>query len=158
MKKLSLLTLVIAIAASSFAQTSTMGIIAVKEIKTDEIVTSLKVYNNVEVVLTSNEMSEIQIIGEISAVKNTTVKIQNGELIITNSSEDFCKDNVVVFVPASALFSIYVHGASTVSSIDILDNDILDITINGAGKSTIQTIGMISLNTVGDFPAELSAN
>ncbi|MBC7886411.1 MAG: DUF2807 domain-containing protein [Ferruginibacter sp.] len=157
MKKLSLI-LVMTIAASSFAQTNTLDITTVKKISTDEIVTSLKIYNNVEVILTDKELNEIQIVGGKTDVENTMVKINNGELTITSSSDDFFKDKVLVYVPSKSLATVYIHGGSSVSSTGILANEMLEVTINGDGKSTIQTSGYVNVNTIGDFPLETSAN
>lgn len=152
MKKLTLLSLVITIAASSFAQTSSMDITTVKKIETDEIVTSLKIYNNVEVVLTGNETNGIQVVGERTDVENTFVRISNGELSITSSSEDPNEGRVIVYVPAKDLASVYIHGSSLVSSTSVLNNEALEVTINGEGKSTIKTSGNMNVNTIGDFP------
>ena len=156
MKKL-LLLLAITISVSSFAQTKNMDITTVKKITTDEVVTSLKIYNNVEVMLTANESEGIQIVGEKTAVENTLVKIVNGELIISSSSEEFFKDRVLVFVPSTSLDRVYVHGASLVSSTGILSNENLYVSINGEGKSTVKTTGKINVNTVADFPLENSS-
>ena len=91
MKKLSLLVLVITATASSYAIPANIGT-TVKKVATDEIVTSLKVYNNVEVVLTNNDAHEISIVGEKADVDKTTVKIINGELTITNSTDDYLNE------------------------------------------------------------------
>jgi hypothetical protein len=156
MKKLSLLILVIAFATGAFAQNNMLGITTVKKITTDEVVTSLKVYKNVEVILTSNELNVIQVIGEKTDVENTAVKISNGELTITGS-DDLISEKVVVYVPSKFLDKVYIHGSSNVSSAGILNNEVLDVTINGIGKSNIQSNGMINLNTIGDFPLETSS-
>jgi Putative auto-transporter adhesin, head GIN domain len=157
MKKLSLFVLVIAMSTSSFAEINKMGITTEKKITADEIVTSIKIYNNVEVVLTNNELNEIQIVGDNKEVENISVYIKNGELTITSSTDDFIKDKVVVFVPSKALASISIHGSSIVSSTEILSNEIMDITINGEGKSNIKTAGKVNVNTIGDFPLESSS-
>jgi Putative auto-transporter adhesin, head GIN domain len=156
MKKLSLLLLVIAIATSSFAKTNNTGITTVKKITTEEIVTSLKIYNNVEVILTGKDINEIQIVGEKTDVESILVKISNGEITISSSSKDFCNDRVVVYVPSTTLASVSIHGSSTISSAGILSNEMLDVTINGEGKSNIKTAGNINVNTIGDFPLESS--
>jgi len=151
MKKLSLLLLVITITASSFAKTN-KGATIVRKIATDEIVTSLKIYNNVEVILTNDESNDIQIVGEKATVENITVKISNGELTISGYKDGLFKENVVVYVPAKTLAGIYIHGSSTVSSSGTISNEMLDVTINGEGRSNIKTAGRINLNTIGDFP------
>ena len=151
MKKLSLLILVTTIAAGAFAQNNVLGITSVKKIKAGEQVTSLKVYKNVEVILTGNSENEIQVVGEKTNVANTSVRINNGELTITGSTEGLL-ERVVVYVPADYLQSVYIHGSSTISSKGSLNNEVLEVTINGPGKSTIQSKGMISLNTIGDYP------
>jgi len=156
MKKLSLFVLVIAIATSSFAEINKMDITTVKKIATDEIVTSLKIYDNVEVILTNDEKNEIKIVGEKKGVENILVRISNGELTVTSSTHDF-KEKVVVYVPSKALASVSIHGSSTISSEDILSNEMLDVAINGEGKSTIKTAGKIYVNTIGDFPVESSS-
>ena len=147
---------VITIAGSSFAQTKNIDITAAKKIATDECVTSLKIYDNVEVVLTEASLNEIAIIGEKTGVENTQVKIINGELTITGSPDELFCENVVVYVPSKNLSSIYIHGRSIVSSTGIISNEMLDVTINGEGKSAIKTSGMMSLNTISDFPWVLS--
>jgi Putative auto-transporter adhesin, head GIN domain len=156
MKKLLLSVLVIVISTRSFAEINKMGITAEKKIATDEIVTSVKIYKNIEVVLTNNELNEIQIVGDKKDVETILVNINKGELTISSSSDDFIKDKVVVFVPSKTLASISIHGSSTVSSTEILNNEILDITINGDGKSNIKTAGKVNVNTIGDFPLESS--
>ena len=153
MKKLSLLILVIAFATGAFAQNNMLGITTVKKIMTDEVVTSLKVYKNVEVILTANDLNVIQIIGEKTDVENTAVKISNGEMIITGV-EDLIREKVVVYVPSQFLNKVYIHGSSNVASAGTLNNEVLEVTINGMGTSNIQSNGMISLNTIGDFPWE----
>ena len=153
MKKLSLLVLVITATASSYAIPANIGT-TVKKVATDEIVTSLKVYNNVEVVLTNNDAHEISIVGEKADVDKTTVKIINGELTITSSTGDYLKEKVMVYVPAKALANVSIHGASTVSSTEVLANELIDVTINGEGRSAIKTAGSVSVNTIGDFPME----
>lgn len=152
MKKLSLLLLVITATASSYAIPAKGT--TVKKIETDEIVTSLKVYNNVEVVLTNDGTHEISIVGEKADVDKTTVKIVKGELIITNSTGDYLNEKVTVYVPAKALAIVSIHGASTVSSTEVLANELIDVTINGEGRSEIKTAGSVSVNTIGDFPME----
>ena len=154
MKKLSLLLLAITIAASSFAQSSTMELVTVKKIKTDEIITSLKVYNNVEVILTSDSINIIQVAGQKADVENTQVNISNGVLTIRNTSEGCGAEKVVILIPAREVNSINIHGASTVSSTGILSNEILDITINGEGKANIKSSGNIRMNTVADLPMD----
>ena len=156
MKKLSLVILVITIAASSFAQTSSMEITTVKKIETDEVVTSLKVYNNVEVILTDDSTEGIQIAGEKQDVENVHLKISNGVLTITSTSGELSKDKVAVFIPSKNLGRVYIHGSSIISSMDILSNKMLDVTINGEGVSQIKTTGGLNVNTVGDFPIELA--
>jgi hypothetical protein len=156
MKKSSLLILVIAFTTGAFAQNNRLGITSVKKIKTDEVVTSLKVYKNVEVVLTDNDQDEIQVVGETADVENTAVKISNGEMIVTGFDDD-TRERVVVYVPARFLGKVFIHGSSNVSSAGLLDNEMMDVTINGSGKSNIQSIGLISLNTIGDFPLENSS-
>ena len=154
MKKLSSFILVITLAASSFAQTSSIKITTAKKIATDEIVTSLKVYSNVEVVLTDDTINGIQIVGENAEVENTQVKISNGVLTITNSSEEFSKEKVIVYVPSKNLERVFIHGSSTISSTEVICNEMLDVTINGEGRSQIKTYGSLNVNTIGDFPIE----
>ena len=148
--------LVIAFATGAFAQNHMLDITTVKKIATDEAVTSLKVYKNVEVILTDNELNEIQVVGANTDVENTSFKISNGEITITGS-DDLIRERVVVYVPSRFLNKVYIHGSSNVSSAGLLNNEMLDVTINGIGKSNIQSNGMISLNTVGDFPLETSS-
>ncbi len=148
--------LVIAFAMGAFAQNNMLDITTVKKIATGEAVTSLKVYKNVEVILTDNELNEIQVVGANTDVENTSFKIDNGEITITGS-DDLIRERVVVYVPSRFLNKVYIHGSSNVSSAGLLNNEMLDVTINGIGKSTIQSNGMISLNTVGDFPLETSS-
>jgi hypothetical protein len=154
MKKLSLLLLVIAAATSSFAKTGDKDITKVKKITTTEVVTSLKIYKDVEVVLTDDSLNEIQIVGEDTDVEKVSVKVNNGELIISGASDGYFRNKVVVYVPSKNLADVYIHGASTLSSSVILPNDMLDITINGEGKSMVSTTGKINVNTVRDFPRE----
>ena len=153
MKKLSLLILVIAFTTGAFAQNNRLSITSVKKIATDEVVTSLKIYKNVEVVLTDDAQNEIQVVGETADVENTSVKILNGEMIVTGS-DDLIRERVVVYVPSRFLGKVYIHGSSSVTSAGLLENEMLDVTINGSGKSSIQSNGMISVNTIGDFPFE----
>ena len=156
MKKLSLMLLVIAFAMGAFAQNNMLDITTVKKIATDEAVTSLKVYKNVEVILTDSELNEIQVVGANTDVENTSFKISNGEITITGS-DDLIRERVVVYVPSRFLNKVYIHGSSNVSSAGLLNNEMLDVTINGIGKSNIQSNGMISLNTIGDFPLETAS-
>jgi len=156
MKKLSLMLLVIAFAMGAFAQNNMLDITTVKKIATGEAVTSLKVYKNVEVILTDNELNEIQVVGAKTDVENTSFKISNGEITITGS-DDLIRERVVVYVPSRFLNKVYIHGSSNVSSAGLLNNEMLDVTINGIGKSNIQSNGMISLNTIGDFPLETAS-
>jgi|GEM_PF-4527782 len=156
MKKLSLLILAITIAASSFAQTSSVEITTVKKIKTDETVTSLKVYNNVEVFLTDDSTKGIQIVGEKAEAENIQVKISNGVLTITNPSGEFSKDKVAMFVPSKDLCQVFIHGSSIISSVNVISNEMLDVTINGNGKYQIKTTGSLNVNTIDDFPIELA--
>jgi len=151
MKKLSFLLLAITIAASSFAQSNTMELVTVKKIKTDEIVTSLKIYNNVEVILTSDSINIIQVAGQKTDVENTQVSVSNGVLTIRNTSEGCSAEKVVILVPAGQVHSISIHGASTVSSAGTLSNEMLDIAINGEGKANIKSSGNIRTNTVADI-------
>ena len=154
MKKLTLLILSLAAIATGFAQQSSLEIVAVKKIKTDEVVTSLKVYNNVEVILTEDPTSTVKIVGERSAIEKIQVKISNGDLGISGGSEA-SPEKITVYVPANYLQSIYVHGASKVTSESILSNGQLDVNINGTGTVAIETTGMISQNTIGDYPLDL---
>ncbi|MEO7767652.1 MAG: DUF2807 domain-containing protein, partial [Ferruginibacter sp.] len=124
----------------------------------DENITSLKIYKNAEAILTSNELNEIQIVGEKTGVENTLVKITTGELSITGLPENLYNDKIVIYIPSKFLSSVYVHGSSTVTSSGFLSNEILDITINGDGKSEIKSNGIISVNTVGDFPLDPASN
>lgn len=156
MKKLSLLLLVITIAASTSAQTINMDITSVKKIAMDEIVTSVKIYNNIEVILTNNDLNEIQIVGEKSDVENTLVKIDNGSLTITSTVKDLSTDRLVVYIPSKSLDRIFIHGSTTVSSTEVLNNEKINVTINGEGKSNIKTTGKVNVNTIGDFPLESS--
>jgi len=156
MKKLSLMLLVIAFAMGAFAQNNMLDITTVKKIATDEAVTSLKVYKNVEVILTDSELNEIQVVGANTDVENTSFKISNGEITITGS-DDLIRERVVIYVPSRFLNKVYIHGSSNVSSAGLLNNEMLDVTINGIGKSNIQSNGMISLNTIGDFPLETAS-
>ena len=155
MKKLTLLILILAAFANGFAQESSFQVVTVKKIQTDEIVTSLKVYNHIEVILSDDTTSVIRIVGEKTTVENTIVKINNGELAVS-SEADLTGEKVVVYVPAKYLQSVYIHGASSVSTDGIISNEQLDVIINGSGTSAIKTSGKISQNTVGDFPLDHS--
>lgn len=158
MKKLSFLLLAITIATNSFAQSSAMDIATVKKIKMDEVVTSLKVYNNVEVILTNDSINMIQVAGQKVDVENTLVQISHGELTIRNTAEDCSAEKVVVLVPANQLSRINIHGASTVSSAGVLSNDLLDVMINGDGHSNIRSSGSIHVNTIADFPMDITGD
>jgi putative autotransporter adhesin-like protein len=156
MKKLSLVILVVLFTTGAFSQNNVLAITTVKKIETDEVITSLKVYKNADVILTDNQLNEIQVVGEKTDVENTSVKISNGEMIVTGS-EDLIRERVTVYVPSRFLDRVSIHGSSNVSSEGLLKNEILDIIINGQGKSSIKSIGMISLNTIGDFALEDSS-
>ena len=155
MKKLTLLILVLAAFANGFAQESSFKIVTVKKIQADEIVTSLKVYNHVEVILSEDTNSVIRIVGEKRSVENTIVKINNGEMALSSDAE-LSGEKVVVYVPAKYLQSVYIHGASTVSTDGVISNEQLEVIINGSGTSGIKSSGKISQNTVGDFPLDVS--
>jgi hypothetical protein len=152
MKKISSLLLVVTITASSFATPVKPGFTPVKKVISIDNVTSLKIYNNVEVVLTEDDNNEIRIVGEDLDVENTSVRMIHGELIISSSSHQPAKEKVVVYVPSQSLNSVSVHGASIVSSQGVLNNRVLDITINGEGTTNIRTSGNINVNTIADYP------
>lgn len=153
MKKIALITLAIATVLNGFAQTGVLEIATVKKIKTDERITSLKIYNNVEVILTDDSMTAIQVVGEKSDVENTSVKMHNGHLVITGIPEQF-KERVIVCVPARYLSKVIIHGSSSVRSAGLLEKDLLEVIINGEGRSSIQLTGNLTLNTSGDFPLD----
>src|SRR6187431_1900552 len=128
MKKLTLLILVLAAFANGFAQESSFKIVTVKKIQADEVVTSLKVYTHVEVILSEDTTSVIRIVGEKTTVENTIVKINNGELSVSSDAET-TGEKVVVYVPAKYLQSVYIHGASSVSTEGIISNEQLEVII-----------------------------
>ena len=156
MKKLTLIILAMAATASGFAQSSVVDIATVRKIETDENVTSLKIYNNVEVVLTDDSTATIKVVGQETDVQNTSVKLAHGELTIGGSAEDL-QEKVVVYVPAKFLDKVYIHGASRVTSEGMINNDQLDVMINGEGTTCIRSTGVISLNTIADFPLDPSS-
>ncbi|MCW3093164.1 MAG: hypothetical protein JWP81_4233 [Ferruginibacter sp.] len=159
MKKIALSLFAIALSAGIFAEpTNISGNTTVKTIITDDVVTSLKVYKNVEVILTNNELNEIQIVGETTDVENVTVKITRGELTVTGLPGALNGDKIVVYVPSKSLASVYIHGSSNVTSTGSLNNETIDVTINGNGKSDIKSTGLINVNTIGDFPMEPPIN
>ncbi len=129
----------------------------VKKIKVHENITSLKVYNNIEVLLRDDKKSNIEIAGEKNAVENTTVKLINGKLTISQSENAF-NENVIVYVPAKYLGYVYIQGASKVTSCDTINNEAMNVVINGEGKSSIKSKGFVTSNTIGYFPLDSLLN
>ncbi|CAN5406163.1 hypothetical protein BH11BAC3_BH11BAC3_26770 [soil metagenome] len=157
MKKLALFILATIITAMGFSQTNLLDIVTVKKIKVDVPITSLKVYNNIEVVLQDDKNSGIEIAGEKNAVESTTVKFIGGELIITQHEAAY-NENVIVYVPANYLGYVYIQGASKISSYDTLHNEAINVVINGEGKSSIKSKGLVTSNTIGDLPLDSLLN
>lgn len=155
MKKIALVILSLATIAIGFAQTGALDNTTIRKIKTDENITSLKIYNNVEVIFTDDSNTFIQIVGEKSVVENTRVKLENGTLTVTGVADQFMEGGIV-YVPARHLHEVYIHGGSSVKSAGLLKKELLEVSLNGEGKSVIQLTGALTVNTIGDFRLQSS--
>jgi hypothetical protein len=155
MKKLIVTMFSIAAMTYGYAQQSRLDIVTVKKIEITEAVTSLKVYQYVEVILTNDSTPGIKIVGENCDVENINFKINRGELSIIGTPESM-EETVTVYVSAKHLNRIFIHGGSTVRSAGLMKNEQLDVTINGPGTSCIRTMGLISQNTIADIPWNFS--
>lgn len=156
MKKITLIGLALSMAFYSIAQNKNLDILTVKKVSMNKYVTSLKVYNNIEIIFTDEDLNSIQIVGEKSDVQNISVYDNNNVLIISTVNNDFVKEKVMVYVPAKNLTQVYVHGSSIINSTGLLSNELLDVVINGEGRSNIKTAGKLRVNTIADFTPDFT--
>ncbi|MDO9376808.1 MAG: DUF2807 domain-containing protein [Ferruginibacter sp.] len=151
MKKLVLVILSSLALATAFPQQSSLEIVTINKMNIDEAVNSIKVYNQVEVLLQADSSSSIKIVGEKSSVEKIQVRFDKGHLTITGLEYNN-QEKVMVFVPANHLQHIYIHGPATVNTDTTLSNTQLDVVINGTGTVAIHTTGIINQTTVEDYP------
>lgn len=81
----------------------------------NENVTSLKVYNNIEIVFT-NDTKRIKIVGERSDVQNIRFQHTDNVLTISSFNNDLAKERVLVYVPSKKInrYTFTVHQLLTV--------------------------------------------
>jgi len=119
-------------------------------ISLDQSFTGLVVDDNITVVLTNKTGSEITVSGDRSQVKKLRAVVKKGYLNIWQPGGDK-GEMLTVYVPAMLLRHIIVNGGSQISTASTLDNNGLEVIVNGACKLDLRSKGTIDVNGSSDY-------
>lgn len=103
---------------------------------------SIVINDDIAVVLTESNDTEITISGEDKYVSRVDYTVSNGKLTIS-SKKGFLKNRVVVYVPVKNLRSIEVNGESKVSNKGWLLSPELKVIVNGLAKIELYNKGEV---------------
>jgi ABC-type uncharacterized transport system involved in gliding motility auxiliary subunit len=108
------------------------------------------VNDGVNLVLIDDVTNDVFIEGKAGFVQTVDVTFQNGELTISSKSESE-EIPAAVFVSARFLREILVNGNSIVGSYQTLQNNGLNVIVNGDCKLMIRSLGKVNVTATSDF-------
>ena len=150
MKQLIITFVAFVLGCTTFAQADAEKRTDSKTIKVTTPVTSIVLNNGVNLVLIDDITNDVFIEGRVGFVQSIDVSFKDGELSISGT-EDHKEKPVAVFVSARFLKSILVNGNSIVGSYQTLQNNGLNITINGDCKLMIRSLGKVNVTASNDY-------
>lgn len=150
MKQLMITFVALVLGCTTFAQADAEKRTENKTIKVAAPVTSIVLNNGVNLVLIDDITNDVFIEGRAGFVQSVDVSFKDGELSISGTEEHKEKP-VAVFVSARFLKSILVNGNSIIGSYQTLQNNGLNITINGDCKVMIRSLGKVNVTATNDY-------
>ena len=122
----------------------------VMRIKLDQHFTYLEVSDHISVVLTNEEGNDISVEGNRSKFGKIKALVKKGRLSIwlqgSNKGEE-----LTVYVPARLLKQLVINGDSKVVTKDVLENEKLDVVVNGACQLSLRSKGKIYVSGTNEF-------
>lgn len=106
---------------------------------------SIKVYNDIDVVLTESNLAGITIVADDKVNKDIKFTIKNGVLNIY-SKKGSLKKKAIVYVPVSNLSRLEINGDSHVVSAGFLNTPTLNVYINGESTFNIRNRGDVIIH------------
>ena len=150
MKQLMITFVALVLGCTTFAQADAEKRTENKTIKVAAPVTSIILNNGVNLVLIDDITNDVFIEGRAGFVHSVDVSFKDGELSISGTEEHKEKP-VAVFVSARFLKSILVNGNSIIGSYQTLQNNGLNITVNGDCKVMIRSLGKVNVTATNDY-------
>lgn len=122
----------------------------VMRINLDQHFTYLEVSDHISVVLTNELGKDISVEGDRSMFGKVKAVVKKGKLSIwlqgSNKGE-----GITVYVPARLLKQFIINGDSYVVTNEVLDNEKLDVVVNGACQLFLRSKGKIYVSGTNEF-------
>ncbi len=122
----------------------------VMQIKLDQHFSYLEVSDHISVVLTNETGKDISVDGDRSMFGKVRFLVKKGKLSIwlygNNKGE-----KLTVYVPARLLRQLVINGDSKVVTKEALDNEKLDVVVNGACQLSLRSKGKINIAGTNEF-------
>jgi Putative auto-transporter adhesin, head GIN domain len=150
MKQIFVTFIALVLGMSTFAQQTEEKRTETRNVIISSPITSITLNDGVNLVLIDDITNDVFIEGKTGFVHSVDIQFENGQLTISSTNKTEEKP-VAVFVSARYLKEIIVNGTSIVGSYQTLQNNGLNITINGACKLMIRTFGAVNVTATGDY-------
>jgi hypothetical protein len=137
------------IVAVGIAQTNSEGNVS-KKVLLAQNPASLVINGSISVVLLNGNTKEIWMEGSKEAIDGYSVKEKNATVEI-NDRAGKSRTEALLYVPAQAINTLFINGASAVTSYETLLNQKIDVYVNGSCKVWVRTTGIIHVNAADGY-------
>ena len=128
---------------SAFAQKATHE---PKHIQLQEIITSVSVNDDIDIVLTDSKANELLVDGNPKAV---SVFVNDGHLQLAKTQQT--AGVVKIYVPAAYVSKVFMNGTGELSSSAVLSGSRLKIVLAGESKIALRSTGNVTVEAVDDI-------
>jgi hypothetical protein len=119
-------------------------------ISLDKHFSLLEVNDHISVVLTNETGKEISVEGATSKAGKIRASVKKGKLTLWLAGSDK-GEKLKVYVPARLLKQVVINGDSKVSTATLLDNEELDVVVNGACQLALRSKGRINVSGTNEY-------
>lgn len=127
----------------------------VMRIKLEQHFTYLEVSDHISVVLINEASKEISVDGDKSKFGRVKAVVKKGKLSLWLEG-DSKGEALTVFVPARFLKQVVINGESKVITEGVLENEELDVVVNGACQLSLRSKGKINVAGTNEFEFQYS--
>lgn len=110
----------------------------------------LEINDHISVVLTNGTGKEISVGGETSKTAKIRASVKKGRLSLWLAGSDK-GERIIVYVPARFLKQVVINGDSKVRTAALLDNEELDVVVNGACQLELRSKGRINVSGTNEY-------
>lgn len=122
----------------------------VMHINLEQQFTYLEVSDHISVVLTNETGKHISVDGDRSKFAKVKAVVKKGKLSIWLQGSNR-GEKLTVYVPARLLKQLVINGDSKVVTEEVLDNQKLDVLVNGACQLYLRSKGKINVSGTNEF-------